>query len=316
MACGQQHFKSLSGSSACLLCPSKSHTAGLVGQTSCVCYPQYYASHSLPLTCHVCPLGAFCWEDTSCALRYIVPSNTSSTLFQLKCPGGRQIVGNWTRNYETGTYHLVDCPSNYQLLSAEETGKEEKQECALGIWSKTDCPYGYELSALKIGKEPFMRCDECGPGKECIKPHCGIVNCTYCNPGYYKDTAGTHACDVLPIQEQDCASESGLYAQCATCGLGRYLDAVPGATSCTLCPANSTTLLMNSTRVTDCLCIKGYYSNTISKTVSCSPCPNGTYADSPSLSTTCKLCPTGSTSFEGSRDKLECVCNVGKCIYA
>jgi len=48
-ACGDHHYKSLNGSSPCLLCPPRAHTNGLTAQATCMCLPQFYGSGSFSI---------------------------------------------------------------------------------------------------------------------------------------------------------------------------------------------------------------------------------------------------------------------------
>lgn len=261
--CGDHHYKNFSGNSPCLLCPPKAHTGGLIGQTHCLCYPQAYGSDTLPLVCHSCPVGAICLEDTSCALRNSVP--VAENTFQFFCPGGRRIIGNWTRNISTGEYELTSCPTDYQLLSSLETGSAQKQECAPGIWTKTSCPYGHEVSTMATGREPFKKCAECDRGRECINPPCGASSCTDCAPGFYKDTVGTYACLKCPVNTYregihitGCGCEPGLYGSYGSCSICPAQYYCPGSGKLLPCPAggNSST---GSTHLTNCSCSAGYY---------------------------------------------------------
>ena len=151
------------------------------------------------------------------------------------------------------------------------TGRAEKQECVPGIWTKTVCPDGYEISTLKTGREPFVRCEE----------------------------MELAACDA------------GLYGQCVACGFGRYLNRVTSTTSCVSCSAHSTTILSNSTRAIDCICDEGYFmeGGETHQNVSCAPCSNGTYSSR--AASACTSCPANTFSPEASKDQVACVCNLG-----
>ena len=71
-------------------------------------------------TCQNCPKGAVCLSDLSCALRS--PPN-------LVCAENTSIIGEWSPDYSTGTYILNNCPAGYELVSAEEAGSADLQEC-------------------------------------------------------------------------------------------------------------------------------------------------------------------------------------------
>ena len=98
-------------------------------------------------TCQNCPKGAVCLSDLSCALRN--PPN-------FVCAGNTSIIGEWSPDYNTGTYILNNCPAGYELVSAAEAGSADLQECRAClagqyiINSSTDvcqnCPAGIFLS--------------------------------------------------------------------------------------------------------------------------------------------------------------------------
>jgi len=310
----------------------------------------------VPLVCHLCPVHAICWENTSCALRNTTsarltgdPGDPASLIFQFRCPGGRQIMGNWSRT-ETGLYTLISCPPGHQLLSWEKDGAAAKQECAPGVWTNTSCPSGYYVSTETTGKEPFKRCVECGKHKECITPPCGIASCTSCASGYYKSAVGTHTCIKCPsntyregihIEGCGCAPGfHGVYGSCSTCPKNSYC---PGSGKVLSCPDGGQSNV-SSSRLTDCKCNAGYYLsipadldweqtryNVFMKLdnvsvggeagnwtctnpcvdTGCVPCGLGTYSNITG-STTCTACNMHSTTRSlASHSARQCVCMAG-----
>jgi hypothetical protein len=348
--CGEHHYKTVNGSSPCLLCPPRSHTDGLTGQSACVCYSESYGSDTLPLVCHRCPLNAICLEDTTCALRAPAHVSQDGSIFRFLCPGGRPIIGNWTRNSSTGAYELVSCPSGYQLLSAHDMASPEKQECAPGIWTKASaCPYGHEVSALQTGREPFKKCAECGRRKECVSPPCGPSSCTYCAPGFYKNTVGTYSCLQCPensyregIHIEGCGCAPGFYGSYGNCSVCPENHYCPGSGQVLPCPEGGIST-SGSKLLTNCTCAAGHYlsvpadhdweqtrqnvfmdffnvsvvggagSSTCTSQcvdVQCAPCGFGRF--SAGGTTTCTSCPLSSTTVSlTSASVSECVCESG-----
>ena len=98
----------------CLPCPPHSTTLGKTGVNTvfdCVCLQQYYQVLTKnSIECRLCPSGAVCPYDGTCALR-------NAPLFN--CSGSTHIVGNWS--LENFIWTLVGCPSGYSLNSQAET---------------------------------------------------------------------------------------------------------------------------------------------------------------------------------------------------
>jgi hypothetical protein len=315
-----------------------------------VCYVESYGSDTLPLVCHRCPWKAICLEDATCALRTPADVSHDGSIFQFICPGGRPVIGNWTRNSSNGVYHLVSCPSEYQLLSAHEMGSSEKQECAPGIWTTaSSCPYGHEVSTVQTGREPFKECAECGRGKECVSPPCGPSSCTYCAPGFYKNTAGTYACLRCPensyregIHIEGCGCAPGFYGSYGNCSLCPNNYYCPGSGKLLPCPEGG--ISNNGSKLlTNCNCIAGHYLSIPADhdweqtrqnvfmdffnvsvageagswtctsqcvDVQCAQCGIGRY--SAGGTTACMLCPPSSTTVSLTTTSVsECVCEAG-----
>ena len=150
--CPADTYSTLPGGQAlsdCQQCPTYGSTQGRVGQNSqakCACDSGYYpayASGSESLTCVVCPAGATC-PDGSCALsRY--PS--------LSCPEGGNIVGDWTRQNDTGLYSIQGCPAGYYLNSEQCQLCPALYYCSGGVLPSTPCPSGQFSSPGAAFKE-------------------------------------------------------------------------------------------------------------------------------------------------------------------
>ena len=90
-----------------------------------------------------------------------------------------------------------DCPpglscSGHDLVLPVVTGSQWQQ--AGSVYQLILCPTGYmKMSALNGTTAPAnQRCQPCAEGSECVLDVCDV--CTDCQPGTYKDVAGTQRC--------------------------------------------------------------------------------------------------------------------------
>ena len=95
---------------------------------------------------------------------------------------------------------------------------------------------------------------------------------------------------------------------CLECRVGSYKQSSRALDTCTVCPANTTTLREGQTNISDCICVSGY---TKPDSGPCTACNVGTYK-SQLGNASCTACPTGaSTLHTASVADTDCVCNAG-----
>ena len=100
---------------------------------------------------------------------------------------------------------------------------------------------------------------------------------------------------------------------CLKCEKNQYKSAI-ASTPCTACPDKSTTASLGSTKLADCVCLKGY----ARVNDKCEACPTGTYADTRDQPT-CTKCPAGSTTKRLDQDlriweTIDSATNVSDCV--
>ena len=275
--------------SDCLNCPCLSSTNGKTGQSSlssCICSKQYYKTNGI---CKLCPKGALCANDYSCAF-----SNE-----ELKCKNGTQIVGNWT--FANISYVLTSCPPGYSIQSTEKTGSEDLQECFPCISSQyilneddecqtcpvglkcsgnaqiqpvvdnsswiekgaifilTSCPKGFSVSS-KDSSGTFLaadqQCTPCPKGEECVSPPC--VTCSPCRLGFYKPSVSTDSCTPCPANTYNTQYGAQDLSACQPCQSYASTDGRIAQTS-----------------QSACICNNQYYEFASLSTRTCIPCPQG-----------------------------------------
>jgi hypothetical protein len=82
---------------------------GAASPVECKCPDETYVSvtNDGEALCTICPLGARCAADQSCALR-----NSSHV-----CSNGDLIIGVWETDSDTGKYVLQSCPTGHALIN-------------------------------------------------------------------------------------------------------------------------------------------------------------------------------------------------------
>ena len=304
-ACDADTFNPRIGSVSrtdCHSCPCQSTTLGSVGksrQSDCVCNAQYYKTiandSNQTAACQTCPKGAVCSYDSSCALAR-PPS--------FKCPAaGSRVtyaIGTWKKDSYTGKYFLRDCPAGYTLVSVSRAGSEDLQECKAcispsqyilqpeddcqtcppglmcdggsvvipvingSVWNRNgsiyiliSCPLGYQILASNPASQI---CVACGKGAECTVGPCSV--CSACPLGFYKSEVSTSPCQPCPADTY-----------------GTLSGGQDENTACTRCPADSgTNNNVGQSSVESCLCISGYYLDTVNTSQAkgqCLVCPAG-----------------------------------------
>ena len=237
-ACPPNSFRAEPGAqefASCLPCPTGAGTGGKDGQTSadaCQCGDRFYLTSAgatgSALSCATCPSGAVYPGSGFCALRTPDLNCTSNS---------GPIPGTWvlsTSGEDAGKYRLIGCPAGYQTQNASHDtakchrcldtqyiinpDKDACQRCPPGLicqgdnvvvpvvknstWAPEDglfklqtCPTGY--SKISVANQwDQQKCQQCAAGTECVLQVCD--SCSDCEPGSYKDAAGTQACRACP----------------------------------------------------------------------------------------------------------------------
>ena len=140
--------------------------------------------------------------------------------------------------------------------------------------------------------------------------------CAACAVGFYKDTAGAHACLACPPfttsfegaeESSQCLCVSGYHnesASCVPCARASYKPYI-GNNTCLECPAHSNTLSTAASTLSECLCVPGY--TTSSSNELCVACPQHTY--STTMGETCTACPAHSGTVASA--STDCQCDAG-----
>jgi hypothetical protein len=126
-------------------------------------------------------------------------------------------------------------------------------------------------------------CSTCSAGQY-YDDDCTTKSCKNCKPGYY--CLGECA-DPTPCPAGTFTSVYGssVIEDCLSCPYG-YVNSVSGSVTCTPCPSGYGCTNTSSVAV---ICEKGYYSPGLSE---CQMCSNGTYSNRRG-SSTCSTCPAG-----------------------
>ena len=218
------------------------------------------------LTCASCPSGATCSTGV-CALR--TPDQTCPGSSD-PIPGAwvRSTSGE-----DAGKYELLSCPPGHQKQTAShDTQKchpcldsqyiinpdqDICQKCPPGLqcrgnavyepvvvnstWAPDNgvyklvtCPMGYARDSLDDGAAADQqRCIPCAEGTECVLEVC--ESCSDCQPGTYKDVAGTQACRACPQNTYNPYPKSKAFANCLACPSGADTADLDGQISSDAC---------------------------------------------------------------------------------
>lgn len=207
--CDQGKYNPFQGKTSggdCTSCPAGSITsgAGKTSQEDCGCLKEFYTTGDASqgsMKCNVCPAGAMCNADRSCAL--------SDGPVGMSCDDGQKIYGNWTNDASTGLYSITSCPSGFFIASPDKIDNQAceacnpGQECTLkSCLTCTMCPKG-AFKAIK-GAEP---CSLCESGKYNGKTGASsFADCALCPSG--ASTKGLSG----RISLSDCFCSSLLYS--------------------------------------------------------------------------------------------------------
>lgn len=299
--CDDGYFSSMSGSTACSICPkgfscaNKQESAqacsignySLEGATSCiVCLAGYAcASPSVdPVQCSTgtysiggqtecsdCPKGQYCSNTTSS------PSN---------CDAGKYSLGNQTS--------CTDCPAGSYCFDQTKSPRS----CSEGSYSLGMqefcllCPGGFSCASVsdnpvacstgEYSVEGSSICRDCPAGYECPSASEFPVAC---GPGNY--SLGTQTeCTQCPAGSRCPSTDSGPIA----CNSAQFTGI--SNTSCINCPAGSYCSTTNQDPIP---CLDGYYS--LGTTTSCTECPEMHSCGDATVPP--QLCSLGDYSFAG-----------------
>lgn len=276
--CPDGNFSS-PGSSGCASCgPGSSFD---VASSMCLCQPGY--EPKADSSCGPCPLGK----------SKAVLSNGTCT----SCAGGSfsSVVGatsclSCPMNFvSTEDASACVCRPGYELVSGScspciagfyksSAGNASCVRCDAGSYSSTQASIECTTCAANMTSTSQFTSCACAVGY-------GLTNsvCLACAPGEYKNTTGN--------------------AKCSNCLAGTY-SSIFGASDCSVCPANSSSLAKSSS----CTCMAGYQS----VNSNCVACAENTYKQLADNSS-CIACVTNSITngIIGANSASACLCKAG-----
>jgi alpha-tubulin suppressor-like RCC1 family protein len=146
------------------------------------------------------------------------------------------------------------------------------------------------------------------------------ISCSECRGAstyrsYYDDAFCFYCGDNSVVESEECRCERGYEVagdgRCVACAEGFYKNAT-GGQACRACPIQGAFTAPAATRLEDCICNKGFFSDILSGTEECRECPKGTYQELPQARTSCVQCPpTLTTQGTGTTKLSECTCAPG-----
>lgn len=287
--------------------------------TSTLCSFGRYASTDINEPCKSCPVGKYS------NMASFIPSDTSlyqdASFICYPCPDFTTTIG------DTEIPQKCVCPGNttaYDSTMYPYAARFQDYYLQYGYWCIPDlCPVGtYHNMDYKIVNNyagfsttivfdmtnslfPARSCQPCSfsfyRNSSMSKDHC--VKCP--------DTTGTSFKGATSIN--DCVCDVGFYfssaeARCVPCAVGFYKDSV-GNAQCTPCPSNSSTTVLGSASINDCVCDLGYSGSRYDE---CIACARKTYKNVKGNNINCQVCPGDSTTeFAASTDFSACKCGPG-----
>jgi hypothetical protein len=314
-------------------CPQgrSTRTKGSVSAAQCECMPGYY-DRGAQQACVECPANTY--RSVNMPSGECVPCADNETTFGRTAQSACACVAGWMRFFGAERRCAPcagdrfcrpchagqkECPSNAGAwvvpcmpggTSPPGSASLLNCTCARRGAARLLRP-GYTLDAIAKARTPT------NVGLYCLEPppHTVYDNATLtlrCMDGW----TPTYAAGVSPPLLQGCAlcgrgrfSPSGAASHCRNCPLGTYMDRpdATGASPCTPCDLNQTTLVEGATSAEQCACPAGTRRN--AQTQRCEGCALGQYA-TPDR-TGCLPCPAGSTSRVGAANVSDCVCLPG-----
>ena len=296
-ACTAGQYKSASGTSACMTCPSNSGSSCPLCTilTDCKCNAGFYG-----------PSGGTC---TAC------PANSGASC------NGCAVLGSCSCNpgfYGTSGGTCTTCPAN----SGNAGTTLASCTCNLGYTG----PSGGTCTACSAGTYKIVLgttlCQACPTNSNSPVASTALAACT-CNLGYTGPSGG--ACLACATGKYKDTTGS---VECTNCAAGKY-SAETGLTVACLssCPSNSGASCSGCTALASCTCNLGYTGpnggtcapcaagsyKSATGSAACTSCGAGTYSTSVAATTAaaCLACPANSNSPAGSTAAASCTCNVG-----
>jgi hypothetical protein len=308
-ACPANSYKSASGNSSCVSCPSNSETmqyTGVVSLTGCKCSAGFEGS--AVSQCKQCAVGLY-KEHVSGASCTPCPdfSNTSATgrVVRSACLCDRGYTGN------------LSAPGTACLPCSAQTFKVHA-----GTQSCDSCPGN--SSTAGAGVQSSMAACLCNPGFQGRPSYLSDGEfCMQCPPDTYKSEYGPMACTQCPqnsttgagvglTQRASCDCAAGYTFRddliwCVPCAVGFYKPLV-GYGSCIACGLHKSTRGVGSPSRTDCECAPGYSPDSRGN---CARCPTATYKEFLGPSP-CTQCPISAHTLDTARTSIaSCLCNAG-----
>lgn len=223
--------------------------------TTCIpCKPGLYSDDAAS-SCSLCSVGSVASADaTACTI----------------CPVGQKWIRHGTSH---GGPECVTCPAGTYQDTAGATTCESclsGQISDAGASSCTPCPIGQY-------RDSENSCADCTPGTFTVSEE-GSNTCTVCAPGSFQTEAGQsecHLCDAGKFSPQSESTENA----CQDCEAGYFSG--EGASSCTICPAGSYSVLKGSSECTTCPTGKFLITPGASSADACQSCAEESYTANP-----------------------------------
>ena len=282
------------GSEACELCPANSYIhTDVEGNRVCTSCPANSTSPNASeglLAC-VCQAG-FTISNGNCELCAIgtYKPGTGSDPCTV-CPDGYiGLVDSWG----TEAYNPVDissaclqCAANYYTFNLSL--------CA-------NCPL---YSTSPAGSNDIADC-ECWQGFTLENEN----TCSPCAPGTYKNTTGSAACTLCPVNTYQPKMNATSGADCIRCPDNSVSES--GSDFEHTCQCQRGYTVVNAQNSTCIPCAGGSYKDTIGS-AACTSCADGTYYNGvePYTSNQCTLCPSNTQQVSAGVGIESCVCAAG-----
>ena len=303
-ACEAGGYKVTAGTGSCSACPS--HTSSAEGGdelTDCQCVLGYTAA-SDGMACEACEAGTFKGAAGTAACETCpahAESSSGSVLCQ--CSGGFTgadggpcsacLAGEYKATAGSGI--CTECPS--QTSSAEGSDALVDCKCVPGSTAASD---GSTSSNSSNG----VACSACDSGT--YKVASGTGECSTCPPGTSSASGSNELTDCKFMAGYNGTSDG---EQCTACEAGGY-KVTAGTGGCSACPSH-TSSAEESDELTDCQCVPGYTAASDDRSLlQCSACDTGTYKPLTGAGE-CSTCPVGTSSASGSNSSTDCKCMAG-----
>ena len=256
--------------------------------------------------------------------------NTGEGGVNCSCPKGQ--FGN---NYTTYPFPaVISCSFCAAGKYSDNIGMSACTQCPPNSWYSETSAYSINLCQCNSGYEGPSG----GPctAKACNTGYTGPAgSCVACLGGTYKNTVGSDACTLCPLNSSSPSGSSALTAcqcnagfsgvnggTCSACGAGSY-KATVGSVACTLCGANTYSPSNASISATSCLACPGNTTSVAGSSVCqcksgysgpdggpCEACSVGFYKTTAGAAN-CTRCPENAVSTLASTTQASCKCDAG-----